>query len=182
MVLLLEYNIFVLFPPLYEKIKKVIWSGMKWNIYISTSLLNSYHRQHNKLWQERINKIWEVLQVALWITYRSGPDATPPAPPHQSMTSFHQQGCHPLIGSAKARRHVFTSFCFSKLNFKIQSSLRSILMWCDFFPPLLEEGLSVFHMGWEARREEWKGGLWHCASYLHTHTQHMVYGLTADST
>lgn len=31
-------------------------------------------------------------------------------------------------------------------------------MWCDFFPhPLLKEGLSVFHVGWEARREEWKG-------------------------
>lgn len=82
------------------------------------------------------NKIREVLQaVVLWIMHRSGPSATPPAPPHQSMTSFHQQRCHPLIGSAKACRHVFTSFSFSKLNFKIQSSLRSILMWCDFFPP-----------------------------------------------
>ncbi len=74
------------------------------------------------------------------------------------MTSFHQQGCHPLIGSAKDRRHVFTSFCFSKLNFKIQSSLRSILMWCDFFPPLLEEGLSVFHTGWRLEERSGRGG------------------------
>ncbi len=71
------------------------------------------------------------------------------------MTSFHQQGCHPLIGSAKARRHVFTSFCFSKLNFKIQSSLRSILMWCDFSLPYWRKGWVYFI--WDGRLEERSG-------------------------
>lgn len=97
--------------------------------------------------------------------------APPPAPPHQTVTSFHQQGCNPLIGSAKAGRHVFTSFCFSKLNFKIQSLLRSILMRCDFPPSLCWMKAWVYFI--------WKGRV-RCydtvhLSVTHTYTTHGIW-------
>lgn len=105
-------------------------------------------------------------QAQAWGRYH----APPPAPPHQSVTSFHQQGWHPLIGSAKAGRHVFTSFSFSKLNFKIQSLLRSISMRCDFPPPSAGARFGCISYGKGGR-----GVMTLCISPSHTHINNAWY-------